>query len=81
MRPAQLTRGDLTQNLGEIDDLTAAQLLSIGATVSELEAAIQLVARERSDEGPETPSAHLAAVVEVLREISDANEPEYLGTD
>jgi hypothetical protein len=81
MRPAQLTRADLTQALGEVDDLSAAQLLSTGVTASELETAIRLVERERTDSRPETPSAYVAALVEVLREIADANEPEYLGTD
>lgn len=81
MRPALLTRNDLSRNLGEIDDATAAQLLAIGATVTELETAIRLVERERTDEETEAPSAHVAHLVDVLRQIAEANEPEYLGTD
>lgn len=81
MRPVQLTREDLTRTLGEIDDIVAAQILSIGATVSELETALRVVDRDTEDRRPATPSAHLAALVDVLREIADDNEPEYLGTD
>ncbi|MBZ0238441.1 MAG: hypothetical protein K8M05_39375 [Deltaproteobacteria bacterium] len=81
MRPAQLTRSDLTRTLGEIDDLAAAQLLSLGATMTELETAMRLVEHERTDEVTEPSSAHLASLVDVLREIVETNEPEYLGTD
>ncbi len=81
MRPAQLTRNDLIRTLGEIDDLTAAQLLSLGATQTELEAAMRLVEHERTDGDGEPPSRHVATLVDVLREIVENNEPEYLGTD
>lgn len=81
MRPAQLTRSDLTRTLGEVDDLTAAQLLSLGATQTELEVAMRLVEHERTDGGGEQPSTHVATLVDVLRDIVENNEPEYLGTD
>lgn len=81
MRPALLTRNDLSRTLGEIDDTSAAELLAIGATVTELETAMQLVENERTGEEAEAPSTHVAHLVELLRQIADANEPEYLGTD
>jgi hypothetical protein len=81
MRPALLTRDDLSRTLGEIDDVSAAELLAIGATLTELETAMRLVEHERTDEEAETPSVHVAHLVDVLRQIAETNEPEYLGTD
>jgi len=85
MQRHALTRADLVRALGDIDDIVAAQLLSVGATLPELQVALQLLKEEpRDDVEPLPRSRRVADLLDALRELDaagEAVEPEYLGTD
>jgi hypothetical protein len=80
-----LTRAELTDALGEVDDLVAAEILDQGATGPELEAALWLLERERRGAVPAPAgreTVRIAELLEALRGLDDSDdEPEYLGTD
>lgn len=84
MKTDVLTRIDLSRALGEVDEVIAAQLLSVGATLPELWTAVQLVDHESDIPDHDTEAARVVAVLKALHVSSisiDDREPEYLGTD
>ncbi|HVK72435.1 MAG TPA: hypothetical protein VM734_03920 [Kofleriaceae bacterium] len=83
-----LTRDDLTRTIGDVDDVVAAELLSVGANLTELLAALRVLEQDEhllTDEPVlETPmtSPRMNDLLEILRRIDDQDEEaEYLGTD
>jgi hypothetical protein len=79
MSTERLTRVDVLQSLGLINELAMSQLLSMCATVGELRAALTLLDEESAREQAAAPSIALLTLLAELQPRTP--EPEYLGTD
>lgn len=68
-----LTRDELVQILGEADELTLAQVASVGATAEELRSALAVLERDRppAEAGDLSPPA--LALVELLATVPPAD--------
>jgi hypothetical protein len=77
-----LTRDEIILTLGDLDDLTVAELLSLGASSEEFHAALRLLAADTEVPDPTTLPPVTVDLMKALQDLdADALEPEYLGTD
>jgi hypothetical protein len=75
----QLTRNDVIKAVGEVDDVTIAEIIGTGATAEELAAAQAWIANEDAllDAGKPPPSGRVRELIDILAELAaddDADE-------
>jgi hypothetical protein len=77
----QLTREDVIKAVGEIDDVTTAQIIGTGATVDELAEAQAWLENDEAliNAGRPLPSGRVGELVEILDEL-ETDEDEEAGT-
>jgi hypothetical protein len=76
----QLTREDLTKAVGEIDDVTVAEIIGTGATAKELAEAQAWIRNPDTllDGGKPPPGGRIRELIDILSELEtdqDENEP------
>jgi len=77
----QLTREDVIKAVGEIDDVTTAQIIGTGATPEELAEAQAWIENDEAliNAGRPLPSGRVGELVEILDEL-ETDEDEEAGT-
>jgi hypothetical protein len=77
----QLTREDVIKAVGEIDDVTTAQIIGTGATPEELAEAQAWIENDEAliNAGRPLPSGRVGELVEILDEL-ESDEDEEAGT-
>ena len=77
----QLTREDVIKAVGEIDDVTTAQIIGTSATAEELAEAQAWLANDEAliHAGRPLPSGRVGELVEILDEL-ETDEDEEAGT-
>jgi hypothetical protein len=75
----RLTRDDVIKAVGEVDDVTIAEIIGTGATAEELAAAQAWLANEDAllDAGKPPPSGRVRELIDILAELAkdeDADE-------
>ena len=75
----QLTRDDVIREVGEVDDVTIAEIIGTGATAEELVEARAWLANEDAltDAGKPPPSGRVRELIDILAELAtdeDADE-------
>jgi hypothetical protein len=78
----RLTRDDVIKAVGEVDDVTIAEIIGTGATTEELAEAQAWVATEDAllDASKPPPTGRVRELVDILAELeTDENEEEETG--
>ena len=77
----QLTREDVIKAVGEIDDVTTAQIIGTGATAEELAEAQAWLENDEAliNAGRPLPSGRVGELVEILDEL-ETDDDEEAGT-
>jgi hypothetical protein len=77
----QLTREDVIKAVGEVDDVTTAQIIGTGATPEELAEAQAWIENDEAliNAGRPLPSGRVGELVEILDEL-ETDEDEQAGT-
>jgi hypothetical protein len=77
----QLTREDVIKAVGEVDDVTTAQIIGTGATPEELAEAQAWIENDEAliNAGRPLPSGRVGELVEILDEL-ETDEDEEAGT-
>jgi hypothetical protein len=78
-----LTRDDVIKAVGEVDDVTIAEIIGTGATAEELAEAQAWLANEDAllDAGKPPPTGHVRELIDILAELEqDEDEDEGVGT-
>jgi hypothetical protein len=77
----QLTREDVIKAVGEVDDVTTAQIIGTGATPEELAVAQAWIENDEAliNAGRPLPSGRVGELVEILDEL-ETDEDEQAGT-
>jgi hypothetical protein len=77
----RVTRDDVTQAIGRVDDVTIAEIIGTGATADELAEAQAWIANDEPliNAGKPLPSGRVGQLVEILTELEpdedDVKEP------
>jgi hypothetical protein len=68
----QLTRDDVIREVGEVDDVTIAEIIGTGATAEELVEAQAWLANEDAllDAGKPPPSGRVRELIDILAELA-----------
>ena len=77
-----LTRDDVIKAVGEVDDVTIAEIIGTGATAEELAEAQAWIANEDVllDVGKPAPAGHVRELIDILAELeTDEEEDEEAG--
>jgi hypothetical protein len=77
-----LTRDDVIKAVGEVDDVTVAEIIGTGATAEELAEAQAWIANEDVllDAGKQPPAGRVRELVDILAEFeTDEEEDEEAG--
>lgn len=74
----QLTRDDVIKAVGEVDDVTIAEIIGTGATAEELAEAQAWIANAESlvDAGKPPPNGHVRELIDILSEIQTEEDEE-----
>jgi hypothetical protein len=78
-----LTRDDVIKAVGEVDDVTIAEIIGTGATTEELAEAQAWLANEDAllDAGKPPPTGHVRELIDILAELeTDEEEDVGVGT-
>ena len=77
-----LTRDDVIKAVGEVDDVTVAEIIGTGATAEELAEAQAWIANEDAllDAGKPPPTGRVRELIDILAELeTDEEEGEEAG--
>ena len=72
-----LTRYEVINALGEVDDVVVADIISMGATADELAEARAWIANNEAlmNSGKSLPSGRIGQLVEILESIEEESDP------
>jgi hypothetical protein len=73
---ASLTRKDVIQTIGDVDDVTVADIIATGATAQELSEAQCWVINDESllNAGRASPTGRIGQLVEIIRSKEDEDQ-------
>jgi hypothetical protein len=76
-----LTRDDVFKAVGEVDDVTIAEIIGTGATAEELAEALAWIANEDAmlDAGKPPPKGRVCELIDILAEL-ETDEDEEMET-